>query len=461
MTPSNANTIAHNGEDGVAVVFAANASIRKGILENSIFANGGLGIDLEDDGVTPNDPLDPDMGANTLQNYPVLTNASAIGGATTIEGTLNSTPNTLFRIEFFSSEVADPSNFGEGQTFLGAKEVMTGADGNAVISAVLPGGPPPGQAIITSTATDTVEMANTSEFSNAIQLATSRDRLVNISTRMRVLTGDNVLIGGFIITDGPAKRILIRSTGPSMEVNDVPVPGSLEDPTLSLHDANGAEIAFNDDWGNAPEPERTEIEVSELTPKDSREPAMLRTLTSGAYTAIVRGKNETIGLATVEIYDFDSEPANGTNAPAGAVIPSRLGNISTRGFCSTADNLMIGGAIVDAGGGGGARVIVRGVGPSLMFNGAPVSGRMSDPTLALFNGDGVKIAENNDWETTQKEEIEATDLAPSSPQEAAIVIILPPGRTTAHLRGNDETIGIGLIEIYELPEPQNGAVSVR
>ena len=456
FNPNNRNVIAHNGLDGVAVVFAVQSSIRKGILENSIFDNGGLGIDLENDGVTPNDPLDPDTGANALQNYPVLTSAVAAGGATTIKGTLNSTPNTLFRIEFFSSQVADPSAQGEGQTFLGSKEVMTVGDGNASFTAVLPGVPPPGQPIITSTATDTAEMANTSEFSNAIQIFGSRDRLLNMSTRMRVLTGDNVLIGGLIISGTGPENVLIRSTGPSMKVNGTTIPGALLDPTLTLHDGNGAQIAFNDDWENAPEPERTQIRISGLKPEDPREPAILRTLEAGGYTAIVRGKMNTIGIATVEVYE--REIVSTPTGPNGAIIVSaaRLANISARGFCDTGDNLMIDGAIVGGGGGGGVRAIIRGIGPSMTVNGVPVAGRMTDPTIELFNANGMSIASNNDWRTTQEREIRDTGLAPADNAEAALITILPPGATTAHLRGNNNSTGIGLIEIYELPEGQTG-----
>jgi hypothetical protein len=171
FNPNNANVIAHNTLDGVAVVFFQGASFKKGIISNSIFSNGGLGIDLGDDGVTPNDPGDGDTGPNALQNYPVLTSAVASGGNTTITGTLNSTPNTSFYVEFFAGAAADPTGFGEGQTYLGAvSNVTTNAAGNAAINAVLTGTPPAGQTFITATATDNAELANTSEFSQAIVL---------------------------------------------------------------------------------------------------------------------------------------------------------------------------------------------------------------------------------------------------------------------------------------------------
>ena len=104
FNPNNANTIAHNGGDGVSIIFGAGPCIKKGIIGNHIFANGGLGIDLNNDGVTPNDLGDPDTGPNTLQNFPVLTSAVVSGVDTTINGTFNSTPNTSFYIEFFASD---------------------------------------------------------------------------------------------------------------------------------------------------------------------------------------------------------------------------------------------------------------------------------------------------------------------------------------------------------------------
>src|SRR5262245_4739298 len=138
--PSEGNTIAFNGGYGVFVNVGTGCSI----LGNSIFANGNLGINLNGapDGffgpVTANDAGDGDAGPNGLQNYPVITSAGTGAGNTTITGTLNSTPNTVFRIEFFASAVADPSGFGEGQTFLGATTVTTDGNGDVSFTATLP-----------------------------------------------------------------------------------------------------------------------------------------------------------------------------------------------------------------------------------------------------------------------------------------------------------------------------------
>ena len=154
------NLIAFNGAEGI--VLAANAAGANRISANSIHSNGALGIDLAADGVTSNDPLDGDGGPNSRQNYPVLVTADSSGGTTTVDGTLNSTPNTTFTLEFFSNVVADPSGHGEGQTYLGADIVTTDAAGNVAFTIVLPVAAPVGQQI-SSTATSPA--GDTSEFS--------------------------------------------------------------------------------------------------------------------------------------------------------------------------------------------------------------------------------------------------------------------------------------------------------
>ena len=182
--PGEGNVIAYTtgipgypSADGAGVVVAAVQGYTprgNAILGNAIFANAGLGIELTNApnvrGVTPNDPRDPDDGANNLQNFPVLQSATSGGGTTTVKGTLNSNPGTAFRVEFFASPAADPSGYGEGARFLGAAAVTTNATGNASFTAQLPVSVPAGQ-VITATATDPA--GNTSEFSKARRVAAS------------------------------------------------------------------------------------------------------------------------------------------------------------------------------------------------------------------------------------------------------------------------------------------------
>ncbi len=127
----------------------------------------------------------------------------------------------------------------------------------------------------------------------------SDSMLANISTRGSVGTGDDVLIGGFILQPdgGVSSTILARAIGPSLAAAQV--AGPLEDPEIELYDSNGASIAFNDNWKDSQE---TQIEATGLAPQNDQESAILKTLAAGPYTAIVRGVNMTSGVALVEIY---------------------------------------------------------------------------------------------------------------------------------------------------------------
>src|SRR5205085_3920949 len=153
---------AFNNDDGVSISSGTGNSVRANAIHDNGTTATQLGIDLGPDGVTPNDAGDPDTGANNLQNFPVLTSAVTSGGNTTIQGTLNSTTNTQFTIEFFANPACDASGNGEGQTFLGSTLVTTDASGNATINTSLAVNVPAGQAV-TATATDPNN--NTSEFS--------------------------------------------------------------------------------------------------------------------------------------------------------------------------------------------------------------------------------------------------------------------------------------------------------
>ena len=184
------NVIAGNSGRGVGISFGAFGVTGLTIQENSIFSNGGLGIDLSEDGVTPNDPGDADTGVNGLQNFPVITSVIESGGSVEIMGTLDSLPNEDFTLEFFASDKADPLHFGEGQVFLGSTDVSTNASGSASFDATFPTTAGPR---ITATATDT--SGNTSNFRSRLR------RNANISTRMQVLTGDNVNPAGLLLPE--------------------------------------------------------------------------------------------------------------------------------------------------------------------------------------------------------------------------------------------------------------------
>jgi hypothetical protein len=204
------------------------------------------------------------------------------------------------------------------------------------------------------------------------------------------------------------------------------------DPTLELHDANGALMTSNDNWKDSPE--RAQIEASGLAPTDDRESAILRTLGPGAYTGVLTGKDNTTGIALVEVYDLDAD-AN-----------SILANISSRGLVDTGDNVMIGGFIA-GNNSAGTEVLIRGIGPSLE---GKVPNPLADPVLELHDSNGNTLETNDNWkDSPERSEIEATGIPPSNDLESAIIRTVNPAGYTAILRGNTGT-GIAVVEIYNI-----------
>src|SRR5438270_670933 len=255
---------------------------------------------------------------------------------------------------------------------------------------------------------------------------------VNLSTRMVVQTGDNVLIGGFIVYGSGQKKIALRAMGPSL-----PVAGTLSDPLVELHDGTGGIVASNDNWRTT---QQDLIIAAGLAPANNLESALIATINLGAYTVVVKGANNATGVGLMEIYDLD---------PDGS--PARMANISTRGNVLTGDNVMIGGFIVR--GDVGKRMLVRARGPSLFLNGLPIAGRLMDPAMELRDGNGALIKANNDWRTDQQAEISASTLAPTDDHEPAVVWTLAPGNYTAIVRGATTSTGIALVEMYDLDQP--------
>jgi hypothetical protein len=249
----------------------------------------------------------------------------------------------------------------------------------------------------------------------------------NISTRLRVETGDNVLIGGFIITGTQPKKVIVRAIGPSL-----PLAGALADPVLELHGPGAFATITNDNWRSDQE---AEIIATTIPPSNDLESAIVATLPANgsAYTAIVRGVNNGTGIGVVEAYDLDR------------TVDSKLANISTRGLVQTGDNVLIGGLIVL--GQDPLRVIVRAIGPSL-----PVPGALGDPTLELHDGNGALIAANDNWRSDQEAEIIATTIPPTNDLESAIVATLPANGAsyTAIVRGVNGTTGVAVVEVYAL-----------
>jgi hypothetical protein len=263
--------------------------------------------------------------------------------------------------------------------------------------------------------------------------------LVNLSTRAFVGTGDNAVIGGFIIQGSQPATMVLRAIGNSLPALGITNP--LHDPLMELHSANGATLVTSDDWVDGPD--ASTIASYHLDPANSQESAILATLNPGTYTVVVKsydnGDGDLTGTALIELYDL--------HATGG-----RAGNISTRGPVMTADQVLIGGFIV--GGSQTKDVVVRAIGPSLAAVG--VSGALSDPTLELRNASGSLVDFNDNWADHPKAaQIQAEGLAPTQAAESALQVTLNPGSYTAIVRGANGATGIGLVEVYDLSPAPN------
>lgn len=251
--------------------------------------------------------------------------------------------------------------------------------------------------------------------------------LANISTRAVVDTGENVLIGGFIIEGIVPKKVALRAIGPSLAAAGILDP--LGDPVLQLADSTGKIIASNDNW-NVP---GQEIKSYGLAPTDSRESALVVTLAPGAYSAIVSGNDSASGVGLFELYDLDPDFG-------------RVANISTRSRVETGDNVMIGGFILS--GASANNVIVRALGPSLGSVG--IHGFLHDPSLEIYDSNGILLGQNDNWRGMQEIEIIDTQIAPTDDRESALVLSLFPGAYTSIVRGSNDATGVALVEVYAL-----------
>ncbi len=303
------------------------------------------------------------------------------------------------------------------------------SDSNLLVS-----GKQTGTAKITATATDADGAQVSTSFD--VNVVANPVHLANISTRAVVGTGDGALIGGFIVRGDAPKKVIIRALGPSLA--GAGITDFLADPTLEIHDASGAQIAFNNNWQD--DPNNQAVIDAGIAPIDPNESAMLLTLDSNevgvGYTAVVHGANNGTGVGLVEVYDVDS-------GPGASVL-----NISTRSDVGTGNNVLIGGFIVF--GEGDQQVLVRAIGPSLA-GAVPVP--LADPTLTLVNAQGTQIDFNDNWQDNpDAAEIEATTIPPTNPDESAVIQTLSPGNYTAIVKGTGSVqTGTGLVEVYALP----------
>jgi arylsulfate sulfotransferase len=263
---------------------------------------------------------------------------------------------------------------------------------------------------------------------------TVEPRMLNLSTRGLISVGNNgddVLIGGFIVTGTQPKTLVLRALGPSL--SGFGLSGVLSDPVLRVHNSSGTLIAANDNWQS--DPNHFVIEANGLAPAKPSESATVQTLAPGTYTVIVRGKQATPGIGLVELYDL-SPLSN-----------SKLKNMSTRGSVGTGDNVLISGFII--GDVGSGTVVVRALGPSLASYG--VGHPLSDPVLTIYDSKGSAIVTNDNWhDNTNWIYVQKNGLAPPNASESALVLHLPAGRYTATVRGANGATGTALVEAYAL-----------
>ncbi|MFL6527742.1 MAG: choice-of-anchor Q domain-containing protein, partial [Chthoniobacterales bacterium] len=266
--------------------------------------------------------------------------------------------------------------------------------------------------------------------------ATPPSQLQNLSTRKQVGSGQNVLIGGFIVVGTENKKVLLRGLGPSL-----PVTGRLANPVLELHRADTTLLAANDNWKDK---QANEITATGIPPGNDLESAIVISLAAkpvaehgAGYSGVLAGKGGTTGIGLLEIYDLAT------------AAKSKLANISTRGFVGVDPNFLIGGFIPGPIGRTPLKVLVRALGPSL--TGQRVAGALQDPVLELHDKNGTLLTNDNWKDASNAAEIQAT-LPPPDDRESAIITTLAPSEAgyTAVVRGADGATGTALVEVYAL-----------
>jgi hypothetical protein len=284
-----------------------------------------------------------------------------------------------------------------------------------------------------------------------LSIGTKRtDRLINLSSRAKVGTGESILIAGFVVSGADPKKVLIRAVGPALGAFGL--ADTLPNPAIKIYQGERL-IAENDDWNRTDAAEMTRLGAFALTgpSNDSRsiseaigkDAALITTLSPGAYTAQIADVSGTgSGVALAEIYDASVNP----NADY-----QRLVNISSRGLVTPDDGVLIGGFVVT--GNSPKQLLIRGVGPGLTAFG--IAGVLADPALTIYQ-DTKPLAINEGWANSAAIATAATQTGafalPSGSKDAAVLITLNPGAYTAQIKSaKNASSGVALIEIYEVP----------
>ena len=275
----------------------------------------------------------------------------------------------------------------------------------------------------------------------------SAAQLVNVSTRGRAGTGENVLIGGFVHVGSPQKQMLVRAVGPNLAKQGITDP--LADPRVQIIPVGqDTPVAENDDWeipnGAAIAAAAAKTGAAAFDP-GSKDAAVLLDSGPGGHTAILRGANGTTGVALIEVFDSSQE-----------VTPGRLVNISTRGRVGAGEDILIAGFFIT--GTEPKLVLVRGIGPQLGVIEPSIQFPLLDPQLRIFRaGENTPIATIDDWghALNPRIAIDASLLSgafplPDGSADASFLLHLPPGGYTAQLSGVGGTTGVALVEVYEV-----------
>ncbi|HUR56517.1 MAG TPA: CotH kinase family protein, partial [Opitutaceae bacterium] len=270
---------------------------------------------------------------------------------------------------------------------------------------------------------------------------TPKSRLVNISARGLVGTGENALIAGVVVADTSGKSYLARAIGPTLAAFGA--TGVVPDPQLSIFNANNVEILRNNGWGSANGASQL-AQVSQsvgafpLT-SGSLDSAVTSQLSRGSYTMQVTTPSGRSGIGLAELYELDAS--------------GRTLNLSTRAQVRTGAAVLIGGFVVQ--GAAHKRMLIRAVGPAL--RGFGLASALTDPVLTVYSG-STPIASNDRWSEgdaaaaieVASGRVGAFALTPGS-EDAALLITLPPGNYTVEVKGKAALEGVALLEIYEVP----------
>ena len=335
---------------------------------------------------------------------------------------------------------AAPTNFMIGST--GTVSATGGASGNPIafasttpstcsISGNTVTGLAPG------TCTISADQAGNATYDPASQVTQSFDiasppRMSNISTRMQVLTGDDALIGGFVIAGSTNKRVAIVATGPSL----VPfgITNALTNPTLRLvRSSDQAVIATSDNWQTAAN--QADLTAAGFAPSNPLEAAILIDLAPGAYTAIIEGAGGVTGVSVIGVYEV--------NHPETPLV-----NISTRGRVLTGNDVMIGGFVIS--GAGPQTLAIVATGPSLAAFG--IANPLANPRITLVrSSDQAVLATNDNWQAdANAAQLNAAGFAPTNPLESGLCVTLPPGAYTVIVEGVNGGTGVAVVGVYRV-----------